>query len=121
MSLERNNILYNTRITHVALNIDWLATAEELNDIEHIPEVRLKFWNFDSVKQCYVLNTQIELPHENGVTALEFSSSVNVDNLLCASSGKDRQVKVFSLEESTSINSEYSYIYAAMIEIIFFF
>lgn len=105
LSMESHTILYNTRVTHSACNVEWLVTAESLNDLEHFPEIRLKFWKFDTVGQTYVLNTQIESPHEGGVTALEFSSASDVDNLLCASSGLDRKVKVWSLENSEVIES----------------
>ncbi len=105
LSLESECILYSTRITHVACNVNWLATAECLDDLQHFPEVRLKFWFFDAVKKTYVLCTQIELPHDGGVTALEFSSPSNVENLLCASSGNDKKVKIWSLEETEVIDN----------------
>ncbi|XP_037031343.1 uncharacterized protein LOC119070914 isoform X2 [Bradysia coprophila] len=100
LSLESDKILYNTRITHLACNVDWLVTAECFDDLAHFPEVRLKFWLFDVTRKTYVLSTQIETPHEGGVTALEFSSSHRVEKLLCASSGLDGKVKIWSLEES---------------------
>lgn len=103
LSLECGKILYNTRLTHVACNVDWLVTAECLDDLKHIPEIRLKFWLFDSMKKTYILNTQIETPHEGGVTALEFSSATHADNLLCATSGLDGKVRVWCLEESQLI------------------
>lgn len=105
LTLADNAILYNTRITHVAYNMEWLVTAESLDDLEHIPEVRLKFWKFDLEKKNYILCTHIESPHEGAVTALEFSSPTTVDNLLCASSGLDRKVKIWSLVESEIIDS----------------
>lgn len=105
LSIEANEILYNTRITHSACNVNWLVTAESLDDLVQFPEVRIKFFEFDTVRQTYVLTTQIESPHEVGVTALEFSSSFNVESLLCASSGLDRKVKVWSLEESAVVSS----------------
>lgn len=100
LSLESGKVLFNTRVTHSACNVDWLVTAECFNDLVHFPEVRLKFWLFDVTRKTYVLNTQIEAPHVNGVTALTFSSTQRVDNLLCASSGEDGEVKLWSLEES---------------------
>lgn len=105
LSLESGKTLYNTRLTHVACNVNWLVTAESLNDLEHIPEIRMKFWSFDVVKKNYVLNTQIETPHEVGVTALEFSSSTDADNLLCATCGLDGKVRVWAIEESQLIGS----------------
>lgn len=104
LSLEEKYILYNTRITHTAINMDWLVTAECLDDLERFPEVRLKFWHFNTVKQTYVLNSQFESPHEGGVTALAFSNSSITNDLLCASAGKDRKVKIWRLEETIIIN-----------------
>lgn len=92
-----------TRLTHVAFNVKWLVTVQSSNDLEHDPKSRLKFWSFDVVQKIYVLNTQIEAPHERGVTSLEFSSPKEVENLLCASSGLDGKVKVWSLEESGTV------------------
>lgn len=106
LSLEMNKILYNTRITHAAFNVDWLVTAESLDDLEHLAETRLKFWKYDAQKSTYVLNTQCESPHVGGVTALQFSSSFNVENLLCASTGLDRKLKMWSLEQSEVIDSK---------------
>lgn len=88
----------------MAYNVDWLVTAESLDDLEHFPEIRLKFFKFEAAKHNYVLNTSIELPHEDGVTALEFSSPYNASNLLCASSGLDKKVKVWALEEREIID-----------------
>lgn len=85
--------------------MDWLATAELLDDQEHTLESRLKFWHFDAEKQIFVLNTQIELPHENGVRALEFSTPYSMENLLCASSG-EVDVKLWTLEDIERVGSE---------------
>jgi NET1-associated nuclear protein 1 (U3 small nucleolar RNA-associated protein 17) len=51
----------------------------------------------------YTLNTNVEFPHEGLITALEFSSLYNTDNLLCATAGKDNYIKLWSLEDSESI------------------
>lgn len=105
LNVEKNKVLYNTAVTHASLNMNWLVTAELLDDEEHAIESRLKFWQFDYEKQTYSLNTQIELPHENGVRAVEFSTPYNVENLLCASSGR-RDVKIWALEDSDNIHSK---------------
>lgn len=99
LSIETEKILYNTLITHAALNMDWMATVETLDDLQHTLEIRLKFWKFGIEKQMYSLVTHVELPHEIGVTAIEFSSKFSVDNLLCATAGKDNYVKIWSLED----------------------
>lgn len=106
LNIETDRILYNTIISHAALNMDWLATAEVLDDQVHTHESRLKFWHFDAEKQIYALNTQVELPHENGVRALQFSTPYSIDNLLCASSG-ELDVKVWTLEDMERVDSEY--------------
>lgn len=105
MNIEKEKILYNTYVSHAALNMDWLATAELLDDHEHTLESRLKFWEFNVQKQTYVLNSQIELPHEDGVQALEFSTPYSIENLLCATAG-NLDVKLWALEDSDNIHSK---------------
>lgn len=107
LNMEADKILYNTTITHVAINMDWIVTSELLDDTYNAIELRLKFWKFNIEKQSYILNTQIEMPHEQGLTALEFSSPYSVSNLLCASSGKDNFAKIWSLETTDSIYSKF--------------
>lgn len=51
----------------------------------------------------YALNTNAELPHEGGFKAIEFSSSNQVNNLLCATVGEDNVIKMWSLEETDNI------------------
>lgn len=106
LNIETNKILYNTYVSHAALNMDWLATAEVLDDKEHTLESRLKFWRFDVEKQIFVLNTQVELPHENGIRALEFSTPYSMDELLCASSG-EFDVKLWTLEDVERVDSKF--------------
>lgn len=50
LSLENQKILYNIEVTKAAFNVDWMATSEVWNDQEHLPEVRLKFWEFKKEK-----------------------------------------------------------------------
>lgn len=109
LNVETEKVLYNTIVTHAALNMNWLVTAELLDDQENSIESRMKFWQFHSEKQTYVLNTQIETPHENGVRALEFSTPYPVDNLVCASCGQ-YDVKIWTLEDPESIHSKSIYL-----------
>lgn len=109
LNIERDKVLYNTVVTHASINMNWLVTAELLDDQQHTIESRIKFWIFDQEKQNYSLNTQIELPHEEGVKAIEFSTQYSVENLLCASSGK-HDIKVWALEDSDSIYSKFLFI-----------
>lgn len=106
LSLETQKVLYNVNITHAAINMDWIVTGELMDDQLYSIELRLKFFRFDTEKQTYLLNTQVELPHERGLTAIEFSSPYSVDNLMCVTSGKDNVVKVWSLENSDDVRSK---------------
>ncbi|CAD7079270.1 unnamed protein product [Hermetia illucens] len=106
LSMESEKILYNIRVTSAAFNVDWMATVEELNDQEHCPEVRLKFWQFDKESQNYTLNTNVEQPHEGSVKAVEFSSALDTENLLCATAGCDNYLKIWALEDSASIHKK---------------
>lgn len=109
LNIETSKILYNLYVSQAALNMDWLVTAEILDDHEHSIESRLKFWSFNEKAQKYSLNTQIELPHGNdGVKCLEFSSQHTVENLLCASSG-EHDVKVWALDDSQNYKSKLNY------------
>ncbi|XP_017479964.1 PREDICTED: WD repeat-containing protein 75 [Rhagoletis zephyria] len=103
LSMESDKVLYNIAVTKAAFNIDWMATGEVFNDREHLPELRLKFWNYDEAAKTYSLNTNVELPHEGGFKAIEFSNPSQVDNLLCATVGEDNIIKMWSLEESDNI------------------
>ncbi|XP_073826744.1 WD repeat-containing protein l(2)05287 isoform X2 [Musca autumnalis] len=106
LSTESDRILYDIRVTKAAFNIDWLATGEVFNDNEHLPELRLKFWKYQEETQRYALNTNIELPHEGGFKAIEFSNDYQVDNLLCATVGEDNVIKMWCLDDSDSIYKE---------------
>lgn len=44
---EANHIIYNTRITRAAFNINWMATGEVYNALVNFAEVRLKFWHYN--------------------------------------------------------------------------
>ncbi|KAH8374219.1 hypothetical protein KR200_004982 [Drosophila serrata] len=102
-SEEANQIIYNTRITRVAFNINWMATGEVYNDLENFAEVRLKFWQFNEKLQSYILNTDIDLPHEHGFKAISFSNQFQVDDLLCATAGEDNVIKIWGITDSENI------------------
>lgn len=51
----------------------------------------------------YKLNTLIELPHEVDFQAITFSNKFKVDNLRCASGGKDNVIKLWTLSDSENI------------------
>lgn len=106
ISQERNAVIVNTEVTKIALNYDgtWLATAEEREDVVSYTEVRLKFWNFDSKNQTFVLNTSIELPHRFGINALMFQPNTSLSgyNHFAVTSGKDNTFKLWKLVDPES-------------------
>lgn len=55
------------------------------------------------------MNTSIELPHENGVNALQFQpiATLEEDAPLLVTTGKDKQFKLWNISESSSTASEY--------------
>lgn len=95
--------------------MDWIVTCELLDDQVNSIELRIKFWRFDDKRQTYVLNTQVELPHEVGMAAVEFSSTYSTDSLLCATAGLDHVVKIWALQESSDVNSECKLIFLCYI------
>ncbi|EDW64200.1 WD repeat-containing protein 75 [Drosophila virilis] len=102
-SQEPQRIIYNTCVTCAAFNIDWMVTGEVYNDQRNFAELRLKFWQYQERLQSYKLNTNIELPHEHGFQAIIFSNQFQVDNLRCASAGKDNVLKLWTLGDSENI------------------
>ncbi|XP_071651739.1 WD repeat-containing protein 75 isoform X1 [Temnothorax longispinosus] len=110
LTQERDVIIVNTEVTKISLNHNgtWMATVEERNDKVSSIEVRLKFWVYDLKKQIFVLNTSIELPHENGVNALYFQPDTTFDDgeWLAVTTGKDNKFKLWNLGKSSTIENK---------------
>lgn len=110
LTQERDAIIVNTEVTKIALNHDgtWMATVEERNDKVSSIEVRLKFWLYNLKTQIFVLNTSIELPHENGINALHFQPDTTFDDgeWLAVTTGKDNKFKLWNLRKSSTIEDK---------------
>ncbi|XP_011308970.1 WD repeat-containing protein 75 [Fopius arisanus] len=105
LTQERAAVIVNTEVTRVSINQDgaWMATVEERDDRVSTPEVRLKFWRFNSQRQIFSLNTCIELPHELGINALGFqpSGSLDGEGIAAVTTGRDRKFKIWGIVEGT--------------------
>lgn len=97
--------IFSTEVTHVAFSMAWMATVESWSDKINSPDLRLKFWRFVEDKQTYALHTQIEQAHEKEILGLEFSSKNDSNALICATAGRDRCIKIWSLEKSEDVKS----------------
>ncbi|XP_012060006.1 PREDICTED: WD repeat-containing protein 75 [Atta cephalotes] len=110
LTQERDVIIVNTEVTKIALNHDgtWMATVEERNDKVSSIEVRLKFWLYDLKKQIFILNTSIELPHENGINALHFQPDTTFDDgdWLAVTTGRDNKFKLWNLRKSSIVEEK---------------
>lgn len=97
LAAEHDKAIFNTRVTKLAINEHWLVTGECFDDQERSIQLRMKFWRFDEQKQNYSLNTNVTMPHEQDLTALELSNGHGgVDNVFCASAGADRVLKLWT-------------------------
>lgn len=102
---RRSTNIFSIEINHVAISTKWMATVESWNDRVVTPDSRLKFWEFLEDKQTYSLHTQIEQAHIKEITSLQFSSKSDVKNLICATAGQDKIIKIWSLEKSEEIEN----------------
>ncbi|XP_044160604.1 WD repeat-containing protein 75 [Bufo gargarizans] len=87
-------------------NGNWLATVEELKRKgTHCLEVHLKFWKYSEKQQSFILNTTINLPHEDQITSLSFQSGCNSgkDFPTLVTTGNDGLFKVWVLEDNSDI------------------
>ncbi|XP_064080852.1 WD repeat-containing protein 75-like [Macrobrachium nipponense] len=103
---ERDVKMYNTEVKKVAISPEgtWLATVECRDDFQSSIEIRLKFWQFDSEKQSWFLNTGIELPHDKYVNGLVFDpSSESSSTAVCASCSDDGKFKIWEVFDSSDI------------------
>ncbi|XP_048342813.1 WD repeat-containing protein 75 isoform X2 [Sphaerodactylus townsendi] len=81
----------------------WLATVEQREEKGGEPEAQMKLWAYDEQKQSFALNTQINMPHEDRVTALCFRGMEEPDSATptVVTAGKDGRFKVWMLLTET--------------------
>ncbi|KAM4626716.1 WD repeat-containing protein 75 [Discoglossus pictus] len=90
---------------------NWLATVEELQggDTPGL-EMQMKLWEYKDKTQCFVLNTTINMPHEDKITSLCFrtggDSETEAPTLV--TTGKDGRFKVWILTDNSDIYKQSS-------------
>ncbi|XP_075687390.1 WD repeat-containing protein 75 [Rhinoderma darwinii] len=84
---------------------NWLATVEELRKGTDHLEVQMKFWEYSDKLQSFVLNTTINLPHEDQITSLSFQCGCDSekDAPTLVTTGNDGLFKVWVLEDNSDI------------------
>ncbi|CAG8725295.1 1481_t:CDS:10, partial [Acaulospora morrowiae] len=100
-------------VCHVAFssNGNWMATIDSRDDGETTPELYLKFWQFDSSSQTYVLNTRVDRPHLRSIVSLSYQHGSGDSYPIFVTTGLDNKFKVWRIntENKKSKNSEGSY------------
>ncbi|KAM8933688.1 WD repeat-containing protein 75 [Pelodytes ibericus] len=87
---------------------NWLATVEELQggDADNL-ETQLKLWEYAETSQSFILNTTINLPHEDQITSLCFRNSEK-DSPTLVTTGKDGLFKAWMLRDDSDIYKQSS-------------
>ncbi|XP_035216320.1 WD repeat-containing protein 75-like [Stegodyphus dumicola] len=106
ISQERDSVVLNTDVHKTAIDDRgiWLATTEYWYDEETSPQLWLKFWEFDTTKQTFGLNTNVILPHNKEVNCILFRP---VDDAVSAlplavTTSNDCKFKIWSLQQDTN-------------------
>lgn len=63
----------------------------------------MKLWVYDKKTQGFVLNTKINMPHEDHITALCFCNAEKFENPTLVTASKDGHFKVWILTDDSDI------------------
>ncbi|XP_060636388.2 WD repeat-containing protein 75 [Anolis sagrei] len=116
-SLQNDKQLYNLDIVHqeyihqqglnqvevVKAAFDskgnWLATVEQRQEGDAELELQMKLWAYDEQTQSFTLNTRINMPHENHITAMCFRCTDETENTTptLVTASNDGRFKVWML------------------------
>lgn len=109
LTKERNAEITNLDVSKIALNKNgiWMATVEELFENDYF-ESRLKFWNFDVIKQFWKLVTSVEFPHDDKISDITFQQVNNEKDLKCITCSLDKKFKIWQLMREATIYKETS-------------
>uniref|UniRef100_A0A667GVS3 WD repeat domain 75 n=1 Tax=Lynx canadensis TaxID=61383 RepID=A0A667GVS3_LYNCA len=82
---------------------NWLATVEQRQEKETELELQMKLWMYNKKTQGFVLNTKVNMPHEDHITALCFCNAEKFENPTLVTSSKDGHFKVWILTDDSDI------------------
>ncbi|KAM5326706.1 WD repeat-containing protein 75 [Glossophaga mutica] len=82
---------------------NWLATVEQRQEKKTELELQMKLWTYNKKTQGFVLNTKVNMPHEDGITALCFCNAEKSENPTLVTASKDGHFKVWILTDDSDI------------------
>uniref|UniRef100_A0A452QZT3 WD repeat domain 75 n=1 Tax=Ursus americanus TaxID=9643 RepID=A0A452QZT3_URSAM len=82
---------------------NWLATVEQRQEKETELELQMKLWMYNKKTQGFVLNTKVNMPHEDHITALCFCNAEKLENPTLVTASKDGHFKVWILTDDSDI------------------
>ena len=110
MSRKDEKHLEPSRVRHVTVSAsgEWMATIDSrIGDEGFRPEVYLKIWWWDRKSGFWILNSRINRPHGlNEITSVSFSPILAKERMLLATTGEDKQVKMWRLRTNVDRKGE---------------
>eukprot|EP00074_Homo_sapiens_P112375 XP_024308936.1 WD repeat-containing protein 75 isoform X1 [Homo sapiens] len=82
---------------------NWLATVEQRQEKETELELQMKLWMYNKKTQGFILNTKINMPHEDCITALCFCNAEKSEQPTLVTASKDGYFKVWILTDDSDI------------------
>ncbi|KAF7245052.1 WD repeat-containing protein 75 [Varanus komodoensis] len=89
---------------------NWLATLEQQQGSCRELELQMKLWVYDEQTQSFTLNTRINMPHEDHITALCFRDTNEAEDVTptLVTAGHDGHFKVWMLQVDNEGEMEWS-------------
>ncbi|KYO33720.1 WD repeat-containing protein 75 [Alligator mississippiensis] len=87
---------------------NWLATVEQRQEKESDLELQMKLWAYDEQMQSFKLNTRINMPHEDHLTALCFRDTDGVEDGIptLVTAAKDGRFKVWVFVDESDTDKQ---------------
>ncbi|XP_066136544.1 WD repeat-containing protein 75 [Saccopteryx bilineata] len=100
--------LIHSQLTRAAFGCsgNWLATVEQRQEKETELELQMKLWTYNKKTQGFVLNTKVNMPHEDHITALCFCNAEKHETPTLVTASKDGHFKVWILTDDSDIYKE---------------